>query len=531
MPAKRLGVASPVADVAVLLGTADVVGVASIIVTNKGGVDTSVTIYVEPVEALGTEASRAYIVSDLAIGVGQAFETFRFPVNLGDQVYVRAATSTASFTCTVVYEQAGRANISYSANQPGYPAIGDIWIDSATEDLSFYTGSGFNTIATVAPTGPTGPLGPAGPFGPTGPTGPAGSSLRVLGTYATLNLLLADSPIGNIGDAYVIGQEFIYAWSDLNQEWALVGPIGVTGATGPVGPTGAQGIGGQDGATGPQGLPGLPGGPTGPTGADSTVPGPTGPTGVEGPTGPTGPTGARGVFSGDVAPVDVSLLWVDTSVDSAVLEHAATHADGGADEITISTSQVTDLDLKLSSTDVLTSGEASISRNAPLSGVAYGTSGTVLLTYRRAQKTETITKLAMASGTAAGATPTLVKFGVYEVDELTGDLTRVAVTASDTATFSTANTAYELSLTSSWSKTKGTLYAYAVLIVTTASLPTIVGNSHFSSTPVNAILALSPRITAAVASQTDLPASITAGTLANSNRALFTQAVLQDQEI
>jgi hypothetical protein len=527
MPAKRLGVASPVvANVAVLLGTADVVGVSSIIATNKGGVDTSVTIYIEPIEALGTEAARAYIVSDLVIGVGQSFETFRFPLNVGDQVYVKAATATAAFTGTVVYEQAGRANITYSATQPGYPSIGDIWVDSTTEDLSFYTGAGFNTIATVAPTGPTGPSGPAGPFGPTGPTGPAGSSLRVLGTYATLNLLLADSPIGNIGDAYVIGQEFIYAWSDLNQEWALVGPIGVTGATGATGPQGPQGIGGADGATGPAGLPGTPGGPTGPTGADSTVPGPTGPTGPIGPTGSTGPTGAQGISSGAVAPSDTSLLWVDTTVDSAVLEHAATHGDGGADEITIATSQVTDLDLKLSATDVLANGEASISRAAPLSGVAYGTSGTLLLTYRRALKTETITKLSMASGTAAGATPSLVKFGVYSVNETTGDLTRVAITASDTSTFSAANTAYELALTSSWTKTKGTLYAYAVLVVSSASLPTIVGNSHFSSTPVNAILALSPRITAAVASQTDLPSSIASGTLSNSNRALWTQAVL-----
>lgn len=526
MPAKRLGVASPVANVAVLLGTADVVGVSSIIVTNKGGVDTSVTIYIEPIEALGTEAARAYIVSDLVVSVGQAFETFRFPVNVGDQVYVKASTATASFTATVVYEQAGRSNITYSATQPGYPSIGDIWVDSTTEDLSFYTGAGFNTIATVAPTGPTGPSGPAGPFGPTGPTGPAGSSLRVLGTYATLNLLLADSPIGSIGDAYVIGQEFIYAWSDLNQEWALVGPIGVTGATGATGPQGPQGIGGQDGVTGPTGSPGTPGGPTGPTGADSTVPGPTGPTGPQGVTGPTGATGAQGISSGAVPPADTTLLWVDTTIDSAVLAHAATHSDGAADEITIATSQVTDLDLRLSSTDLLTNGEASITRNAPLSGVAYGTSGTVLLTYRRALKTETVTKLSMASGTAAGATPTLVKFGVYSVNESTGDLTRVAITANDTATFSAANTAYELALTSSWTKTKGTLYAYAVLVVSSASLPTIVGNSHFSSTPVNAILALSPRLTAAAASQTDLPTTLTAASLTNSNRALWTQAVL-----
>lgn len=527
MPVKRLGLGTPNANIATLLATNDTAGVASVIVANRANVVSLITIYVEPVEALGAEAARSYIVDNLELGVGQSFETFRFALNVGDQIWVKSSTSLANFSATLLYDQAGRANITYSENQPGFPVVGDIWIDSDTEEVNFYTGSGFNTIASIAPSGPTGPAGPSGPTGPTGPTGPEGSSVRILGTYATLNLLQADNPIGAIGDAYVVGQEFVYAWSDLNQEWALVGPIGVTGPTGATGPQGPQGIGGADGVTGPTGPAGTPGGPTGPVGPTGTVgpTGPTGPTGSTGPTGPTGSVGQTGLVSGAIPPADLSILWLDTTVDSAILTHADTHAVGGGDQITISTSQVTGLNTRLGDLDVLTNGEGSIDRKAPLTGVAYGASGNLLLTYRRAIKTETITKLSMACATAAGATPSLVKFGVYSVNENTGDLTLVASTANDTTIFSTANTGFEVALTSSFQKTAGTLYAYAVILVSGQTLPTIIGHAHVASAGVNAVLALPPRITGLVASQTDLPSTISAGTVAVSNRALWTHAV------
>jgi hypothetical protein len=527
MATKRLGLSTPNANIATLLATNDTVGVVSVIVSNRANIASLVTIYIEPAEALGVESARAYIVDNLAVSVGQSFETFRFALNVGDQIWVKSTTSLANFSATLVYDQAGRANITYSGNQPGFPSVGDIWIDSDTEEVNFYTGSGFNTIASIAPSGPTGPAGPFGPTGPLGPTGPQGSSVRILGTYATLNLLQSDNPLGAIGDAYVVAQEFVYAWSDLNQEWALVGPIGVTGPQGPTGPSGPQGIGGADGATGATGPAGIPGGPTGPVGQTGPqgVTGPEGPTGGTGPTGPTGNTGATGLVSGAVPPANTDLIWVDTTQDSAILLHANTHAAAGGDPITISTSQVTGLTNRLADLDILTNGEASIDRKAPLTGVAYGTSSNMLLTYRKSIKTETITKLSMACGTAAGATPTLIKFGVYSVNETTGDLTLVASTASDTSVFSTANTGYELNLSSSWSKTAGTLYAYALLLVSSQTLPTIIGHAHLASTGVNNILALPPRVTGLVSGQTDLPSSVVSSSVAISNRALWTHAI------
>jgi hypothetical protein len=319
MAVKRLGVSAPAANTSVVLATADVTCVASVIVTNTGAVELNATIYVEPVESPGAANARAYIVNSLVVGVGQSFETFRFAMQVGDRIYVAASTNTAAFSANAVYDQDGRANLTYAATAPGFPAVGDIWINSTTDDVQVYTGSGFNTVSSIAPTGPTGPSGAAGPQGNTGPTGPQGSGVSVLGSYVDVPSLESDNPTGNIGDAYLVGTD-LYIWSDLNSEWVnagtFVGDTGPTGPTGPgvTGPTGPTGATGLEGPTGPSGGPTGPTGPSGPagptgptgaqglqgaTGAASTVTGPTGPTGpgVTGPTGPLGPTGPEGAWS------------------------------------------------------------------------------------------------------------------------------------------------------------------------------------------------------------------------------------------
>jgi hypothetical protein len=318
MPVKRLGVASPAAFVNTFteLATADVACVASVIIANKGATDLTATVYVEPIESPGNPNTRVYIVSSLLVAVGQSFETFRFAMTVGDKIYVGASTANASFSATAAYESSGRSNIVYQSTQPGSPQVGDIWVNSSTNAVGLYTGSGFNTVATVAPTGPTGPTGGAGPTGPTGVTGPAGSGIALLGSYATIELLEADNATGNPGDAYIVSPN-VYIWDDQNSAWVNSGPFvgptgpigatgpsvtGPTGPTGPLGPTGPEGgptgPTGAAGATGPTGATGATGvaGSTGPTGAASTVTGPTGSTGPTGPsvTGPTGATGATG---------------------------------------------------------------------------------------------------------------------------------------------------------------------------------------------------------------------------------------------
>jgi hypothetical protein len=306
MPVKRLGVASPAAytNSFTELAEADVACVASVIIANRGGVELNATVYVEPVESPGSPSNYVYIVNSLVVGVGQSFETFRFAMAVGDKIWVASSTSNASFSATVAYESSGRSNIIYSSTQPGFPQVGDIWVNSSTDEVGLYTGSGFSTVATVAPTGPTGPTGPLGGIGPTGPTGQQGSGISILGSYATIELLEADNATGNPGDAYIVSPD-VYIWDDQNSAWINSGPfVGPTGSTGPTGPA----VTGPQGPTGPEGPTGPSGGPTGATGAT----GPTGATGatgmsVTGPTGATGATGAASTVTGPIGPTGPSV--------------------------------------------------------------------------------------------------------------------------------------------------------------------------------------------------------------------------------
>jgi hypothetical protein len=349
MPVKRIGTATPLADQVATLSAVDTTGVASVIASNKSLSESQVTIYIDPADGGGSETNRVYQASNLTIQGGQVFETFRFAVDVGDIISVISSTSDVAFSCSLAYESAGSSNITYSQARPDFSEVGDIWISTVTGEIEFYTGSGWQQVAYIGE-GPTGPTGPLGGVGPTGPTGPQGSGVSVLGTYATLELLQADVPVGAIGDAYIV-QSDLYVWSDLNQEWynagPFVGPLGPTGATGATGP----GITGPTGPTGPLGPTGPEGGPTGPTGATGPT-GPTGPVGANGETGatgpvgatgptgalgPTGPTGATGP-TGPTGPTGASGQW-DTAqvVDDKTSSYTLLTADAGG-LITVSSS-------------------------------------------------------------------------------------------------------------------------------------------------------------------------------------------------
>jgi hypothetical protein len=349
MPVKRLGAATPLADSTITLATVDTTGVASVIASNKSLNPSTVTIYIDPAAGGGSETNRVYQASNLVVQGGQVFETFRFAVDVNDLIRVVSDTSDVAFSTTLAYEAEGNTYITYGQNRPEFSEVGDIWIDSDTGEVEFYTGSVWEPLAYIGE-GPTGPAGGIGPLGPTGPTGPQGAGVSVLGSYATVELLESDVPVGNIGDAYIV-QSNLYVWSDLNQEWydagAFVGPSGPTGNTGPTGP----GVTGPTGPTGPLGPTGPEGGPTGPTGATgATGPtgpvgangetGATGPAGVTGPTGalgPTGPTGSTGA-TGPTGPTGASGQW-DTAqvVDDKTSSYTLLTADAGA-LITVSSS-------------------------------------------------------------------------------------------------------------------------------------------------------------------------------------------------
>jgi hypothetical protein len=104
------------------------------------------------------------------------------------------------------------------------------------------------------------------------------------------------------------------------------------------------------------------------------------------------------------------------------------------------------------------------------------TSGSLFATYFTSPSSRTVTSgVTVASGTAAGATPTLVRFGLYAVDG-SGNLTSLlAATVNDTALLAGANTVYTKAWASSYTLDRATRYAVAALVVTAQTAPTLCG--------------------------------------------------------
>lgn len=135
--------------------------------------------------------------------------------------------------------------------------------------------------------------------------------------------------------------------------------------------------------------------------------------------------------------------------------------------------------------------------------------GTLRLGYFVARRTATVTGIRVSSGTtAAGATPTLVRFGLYTVDS-SGNLTLLSAITSDTAVFAGVTTSYTRSLAAAQTVQPGQQYAIGVLVVTAAAAPTITGMNMAAGSEAQQVPALANNLTG----QTDLPSSITAGSL------------------
>lgn len=290
MPVSRIGVSTPEANQPTVLATFTAAHLVSVIITNttlSNAPELKVAVWVAPIGA--TQPSEySYIAKNLAIGVGQSFETFRFAVNNEDSIYIQATTANASFTCIgIIQEDAsvsselaevftnkvirGIENTVYldkgtTAQRRTDVETGYLRFNTELDRLEVKVAAGwqFAGAGVDGATGPTGPTGMVGQVGPQGPTGPQATSVAVKSSVA----LVADLPAsGNtVNDGrYVAETGHLHIWT--GSAWADAGPI-----QGPTGPQGAQGS---------QGNPGL----------DSTVTGPTGPTGPSGPTGSTGPTG------------------------------------------------------------------------------------------------------------------------------------------------------------------------------------------------------------------------------------------------
>jgi len=137
--------------------------------------------------------------------------------------------------------------------------------------------------------------------------------------------------------------------------------------------------------------------------------------------------------------------------------------------------------------------------------------GTVHFTYFTARKTETINTIRMITDNTAAVGTTLARIGIYSVSG-GGNLTLIASTANDTAMFDDIYSPYPKALTAPFAKVKGSRYAVGVLFTGTTP-PHITG-----MTVSGADAALDPRLCGIVAGQTDLPAAVLAGNVAEDYR-------------
>lgn len=166
--------------------------------------------------------------------------------------------------------------------------------------------------------------------------------------------------------------------------------------------------------------------------------------------------------------------------------------------------------------DFLDTGEETVTRDTCGVGTGLGNSN-LHLTYFTARKTETTTQVRTYNTTAAGATPTLSRVGLYLADS-SGNGTLVAATASDTSFWTAANSNAIRAWTVPYAKIAGQRYAVGILCVTAAALPSLLCTTVLA-TPETL---MSPLISGRIASQADLPATFTAASLVSQNARYFT---------
>lgn len=123
--------------------------------------------------------------------------------------------------------------------------VGDTVIDPDGEVFSItaIAGSTFTVGAKLASI-----KGAKGDQGDAGPKGETGAPLSIKGSFPTLDGLQEQHPVGQLGDAYMVGTH-LYSWN--GSAWQDVGDIkGPKGDPGTPGTPGAPGADGKDGAAG-----------------------------------------------------------------------------------------------------------------------------------------------------------------------------------------------------------------------------------------------------------------------------------------
>ena len=97
MAISRLATSNPASNTDILLYTGSRTILTSVIATNKSSNPATIRVWIVPLDQEAVTANHVYISYNVSIGGNDSLETFRFPVVVGDKVYVRASTGDISF--------------------------------------------------------------------------------------------------------------------------------------------------------------------------------------------------------------------------------------------------------------------------------------------------------------------------------------------------------------------------------------------------------------------------------------------------
>jgi hypothetical protein len=97
MAISRLATSNPASNTDILLYTGVRTILTSVIATNKSSDPATIKVWVVPLDQDAVPANHVYVAFNSAVGGNDSLETFRFPISVGDKVYVRASTADISF--------------------------------------------------------------------------------------------------------------------------------------------------------------------------------------------------------------------------------------------------------------------------------------------------------------------------------------------------------------------------------------------------------------------------------------------------
>ena len=142
MAITRLAVSTPNSGTDTLIHSSDRNAIVSVIAANTSNSAATVRVYSVPSGA-SASAQYAYYAFDSVLPGNNTLETFRFAIEDGDSLYVRASTSFVSFSLNGIYESNGTSNITVASlsASPTSSVIGDVWLDSTNNVVYFWSGS------------------------------------------------------------------------------------------------------------------------------------------------------------------------------------------------------------------------------------------------------------------------------------------------------------------------------------------------------------------------------------------------------